>query len=593
MIPTNYSLDGQKLALLEAQLMEGEIQRPTFVEAALSLGVSCATAGTEADRYLAIASNQSQLRASLKRSYDYIVVGSGASGSVIAGRLAQNPATEVLLLEDGGSDLKPEILMTVLWFTNEGGKFDWSFNAERSVSVDGRSIHQAMGRVLGGGSSINGMVCARGHKNDFDYWAKEAGDSAWDYNHVLEIYKRIEDWQGPADPTRRGTGGNVFVQPAPDPHPIAHAFLQGAASRGIATFDDQNGVMQEGNGGAAITNVRIRDGRRRNIPADYLYPIMHQRNLTVLTGAYVHRITFEGTAATGVEFEYRGEKRTIRASAEVILSAGAINTPKILMHSGIGNRSELGRFGINTISHRPGVGQNLQDHPIIGSVMWEGHEPIAGRNNSAEANFFTKSSPDIDTPDLHCWHVEGPYASEVTGRVAVPAAWSISPGLVRPESRGLLRLQSADAREAIAIHSNMLSDPRDIVALRVGMKLCREIGNSEALRPYVKREILPGDVDGEALDALIRDGAISMHHPTCTAKMGTDDMAVVDAQLRVYGVKSLRVADGSIMPRVTTGNTHAPCVIIGERMAELLSAQSRSHTLAFSEPQLATLERKV
>jgi choline dehydrogenase len=593
MIPTNYSLDGQKLALLEAQLMEGEIQRPTFVEAALSLGVSCATAGTEADRYLAIASNQSQLRASLKRSYDYIVVGSGASGSVIAGRLAQNPATEVLLLEDGGSDLKPEILMTVLWFTNEGGKFDWSFNAERSVSVDGRSIHQAMGRVLGGGSSINGMVWARGHKNDFDYWAKEAGDSAWDYNHVLEIYKRIEDWQGPADPTRRGTGGNVFVQPAPDPHPIAHAFLQGAASRGIATFDDQNGVMQEGNGGAAITNVRIRDGRRRNIPADYLYPIMHQRNLTVLTGAYVHRITFEGTAATGVEFEYRGEKRTIRASAEVILSAGAINTPKILMHSGIGNRSELGRFGINTISHRPGVGQNLQDHPIIGSVMWEGHEPIAGRNNSAEANFFTKSSPDIDTPDLHCWHVEGPYASEVTGRVAVPAAWSISPGLVRPESRGLLRLQSADAREAIAIHSNMLSDPRDIVALRVGMKLCREIGNSEALRPYVKREILPGDVDGEALDALIRDGAISMHHPTCTAKMGTDDMAVVDAQLRVYGVKNLRVADGSIMPRVTTGNTHAPCVIIGERMAELLSAQSRSHTLAFSEPQLATLERKV
>lgn len=212
MIPTNISLDGQNLTLLEAQLMEGDIQRPAFVEAAISLGVPSATATTEADLYLAIASNQSQLRASLKKNYDYIVVGSGASGSVVAGRLAQNPATQVLLLEDGESDLKPEILMTVLWFTNEGGKFDSSFNAERSASVNGRSIHQAMGRVLGGGSSINGMVWARGHKNDFDYWAKEAGDSAWDYNHILEIYKRIEDWQGPADPSRREAGGNVFVR---------------------------------------------------------------------------------------------------------------------------------------------------------------------------------------------------------------------------------------------------------------------------------------------------------------------------------------------------------------------------------------------
>jgi choline dehydrogenase len=253
-------------------------------------------------------------------------------------------------------------------------------------------------------------------------------------------------------------GRDAFVQPAPDPHPIAHAFLQGAAAHGIATFDDQNGVLLEGDGGAAITNVRIRDGRRRNIPADYLYPVMHQPNLTVLTGAHVRRITFEDATATGVEFEYQGEKRKIRASTEVILSAGAINTTGVLMHSGIGDRSELGRFGISTVSYRPGVGQNLQDHPIIGSAMWEGHEPIAGRNNSAEANFLTKSSLDLSTPDLHCWHIEGPYASEVTGKLAVPATWSISPGLVRPESRGFLRLQSADPRKALAIHANMLSD---------------------------------------------------------------------------------------------------------------------------------------
>jgi choline dehydrogenase len=254
----------------------------------------------------------------------------------------------------------------------------------------------------------------------------------------------------------------------------------------------------------------------------------------------------------------------------VVLCAGAIQTPKILMLSGIGDHAELARFGIPTISHLPGVGQNFQDHPIIGSGLWEPPEPLPIRANAAEANLFVKSHPDLNTPDLHIWHIEVPYVSEATAQYAVGSAWSITPGLVRPESRGFVRLKSADPRVAPAIHANMLADPRDLAALRKGMQISRELGNSEVMKPFVKREILPGDRKGEALDNLIRDGAMSMHHPTCTAKMGTDGLSVVDAKLKVYGVRNLRVADGSIMPTITTGNTHAACVIIGERMAEIL-----------------------
>ena len=559
-----------KFALLEGQLLTQEIDRATFVERATDLGWPAPAVVEAVDKFTAIAVNQMARRSALRSSYDYVVVGSGASGSVVARRLAQNRDAHVLLLEAGGGDLKPGILITETWFFNQGGEFDWNFGAERSPSVNNRSITQAMGKALGGGTSINAMVWARGHKNDFDHWARQAGDEAWGYQQVLGIHRRIEGWQGVRDPKRRGRGGEVFIQPAPDPSPIAPAFLNAAESLGIPTFADQNGVMQEGTGGAAITNVRIRDGRRQNIPASYLYPVMDQENLTVLTGAYVNRLTIEGDTVTGVEFEWEGHVRMIRASSEVVLSAGAIQTPKLLMLSGVGDRAQLDGLGIPTVSNLPGVGRSLQDHPIIGGGLWEAPGPLPTRNNAAEANLFTKSRPEIDTPDLHIWHVEAPYLSEVTGRHAAENVWSISPGLVRPESRGFLRLKSTDPREAPEIHANMLSDPRDLAALRKAMEITRDLGNSEAMKPFVKREILPGPLTGDALDNLIRDGAMSMHHPTCTAKMGRDDLSVVDAQLRVYGVKNLRVADGSIMPRVTTGNTQAPCVIIGERMAEIL-----------------------
>src|SRR5271167_1339597 len=486
--------NGVKFALLEGQLLTREIDRATFIERAANLGFPVPAIRDAAEKFMAIAANQAARRATLRSSYDYIVIGSGASGSVVARRLAEIPDAHVLLLEAGGEDLKPGILITETWFFNQGGEFDWNFAAERSPSVNNRSIAQAMGKAIGGGTSTTGLVWARGHKNDFDHWAKEARDDAWNYTHVLDIYRRIEDWHGAPDPERRGSGGEVFVQPAPNPNSIAPAFLSAAESLGIPTFADQNGVMQEGAGGAAITNVRIRDGRRLNIPSSYLYPVMDQPNLTVLTSAYVNRLTIEGAAVTGVEFEWKGKIRAITASSEVVLSAGAIQTPKILMLSGIGDRAELDRFGIATVSHLPGVGRNLQDHPIIGGGLWEAPGPIPVRNNAAEANLFTKSRPELDTPDLHIWHIEAPYLSEVTGRHAVENVWSISPGLVRPESRGFLRLKSASPQEAMEIHANMLTDPTDLAATRRSMESTRELGNSEAMKPFVRSEILPGEL---------------------------------------------------------------------------------------------------
>src|SRR5215471_3659902 len=562
--------NGADFAVLEGQLLSGEIDRSTFLAGATALGIEASEAANVADKFLAIASNQAVRQESLKSSYDYIVVGSGAAGSVVARRLAENPKNQILLLEAGEMDLKPNVLITENWYLNMGGPMDWSFAAEPGAAVNNRPLHQAMGKALGGGTSINGMVWARGHKNDFQQWAKESGDTSWGYQHVLEIYKRIEDWHGAPDPERRGTGGPVYVQAPSDPNPLAPAFLAAAESLGIPVFADQNGILRSG--GGALTNIRIRGGRRLNIPADYLYPVMDQPNLTVLTGALVRKLMIDGTSVTGIEFAWRGQVRTIKASTEVVLSAGAIQTPKTLMLSGIGDQSELARFGVEAVAHLPGVGRNLQDHPIIGAGLWEPQEAIPARANAAEANLFVKSDPSLDTPDLHIWNIEVPYLSEVTMKYAVANAWSINPGLVRPHTRGYLRLKSTHPADAPEIHANMLGDPRDLAALRKGMDISGELGNSAAMKPFVKREILPGDVKGEALDNLIRDGALSMHHVTGTAKIGLDDDSVVDSKLRVHGVKNLRIADGSIMPTITTGNTQAPCVIIGERMAKILSA---------------------
>jgi Choline dehydrogenase and related flavoproteins len=531
-----------------------------------------------------VRANQTKLRSELRPHYDFIVCGSGSSGSVVAGRLAANPDVNVLLLEAGGNDDNPLVREPSKWPMNLGTERDWGFKGQPNPHLNGRSIPLSMGKVLGGGSSINGMGWARGHKSDWDFFASETGDPAWSYESVLNIYRRIEDWHGAPDPKYRGTGGPVFVQPAPDPNPIAPAMVEGARSIGIPTFEHHNGRMMEGDGGAAIFDLRVRDGQRLSVFRSYAYPRMAQSNLTVLTNALVTRLAFDGKQATGIEFGYEGKVHRIGARCEVVLSLGAMHTPKVLMLSGIGDAAELRRLGIPLIQHLPGVGQNFQDHFGIGCI-WEYNEPLAPRNNAGEATYFWKSDSRVETPDLQTCQVEVPYCSaENAARFNPPSAsWTLLGSVVRPKSQGRIRLTGLRADDPIQIEANMLSHPDDLKGAIACVKLCREVGNSLPLRPYTKREVMPGNLRGPSLEDFIRDAAATYHHQTCTAKMGRDSMSVVNAGLKVYGIENLRIADGSIMPRVTTGNTMAPCVIIGERAGEILrTAHKLSGVRAYS-----------
>jgi choline dehydrogenase len=514
--------------------------------------------------------NQVRLVAGLRLSYDFIVCGAGASGSVVARRLAENADVQVLLIEAGGSDESEAVLDPAQWPANLGTERDWGFQAQPNPHLNGRALSMSMGKGLGGGSSINVMVWARGHRNDWDFFASEAEDPAWGYENVLDIYRRIENWQGVPDPHFRGTSGPVWVEPASNPSPIAHAMLDAAREVGIPTFEHPNGRMMEQQGGAAITDMLIRDGRRNSLYRAYVRPWLGQPNLTVLTDTLVRRVVFDRNRATGVEIVRDGQVQTIGAGMEVVLSLGAMQTPKVLMHSGIGDRTELDQFGIPVVQHLPGVGRNLQDHVSFGCI-WEYAEPITPRNSGSEATLYWKSRPELDAPDLLFCQVEFPVPSDRTVTLGVPThGWTMFAGFAQPQSRGRLRLQSADPQAAMAIDADMMSDAADMKAAITCVELCRELGNSQAFRPFVRGEVMPGNRKGEALETFIRDSAVTYWHQSCTAKMGHDDMSVVDASLKVYGIEGLRIADGSIMPRVTTGNTQAPCAIIGERAGQMI-----------------------
>jgi choline dehydrogenase len=518
--------------------------------------------------------NQAELTAQLKPHYDFVVCGAGSSGSVVAARLAENPAVSVLLIEAGGDDNVDSVIQPAQWPTNLGSERDWGFQAEANPNLNGRSIPMSMGRVLGGGSSINVMVWARGHKNDWNHFAAESGDDAWGYDNILQIYRRIEDYHGAPDPSRRGAGGEVYVQSAVDPKPVATALLEAARSLGIPTFDSPNGAMMEGDGGAAINDVRIRDGRRLSVFRSYTYPRMHQPNLTVLTDALVSKLRFDGGKVIGIEAIRDGRTVSIDATREVVLSMGAVNTPKVLMQSGIGPEQELKRHGIAVRQHLPGVGQNHQDHVSFGCI-WELREPQEVGAGGSEATLYWKSDASLETPDmLHC-QVEFPVPSpENAASHELPQhGWTMFAGLAQPKSRGELLLSGPNATDAVIIRANTLSHPDDMKSALANLELCRSLGNAAAFDQLVKRETMPGELDRAGMERYIRNAAVTYWHQTCTAKMGRDVMSVVDGRLKVYGVRNLRIADGSIMPRITTGNTMAPCVIVGERAAEMIRAE--------------------
>ena len=515
--------------------------------------------------------NQDKLASELKRHYDFVVCGAGTSGSVVAARLATDPQTQVLLLEAGGTDETELVTDPNRWPMTLGSDLDWGFRTEPNPKLNGRSLLYSMGKVLGGGSSINVQTWSRGHREDWDFYAEESGDPSWSYRAVLELYRsRIEAWAGSPDPDYRGASGTVHVQPAAEPQPFAFALLEGAESLGLQRFPNPNGRMMEGAGGCAVLDETVHNGKRQSIFRSYMYPLMAQPNITVLTGALATRIRFDRHRAAGIEFQYQGKAHYAEAIREVILSLGAIHTPKLLMQSGIGDEAELKRAGIPVLQALPGVGRSLHDHVAFG-LVWENAGKRGPQIPRSQTSCFWKTRSALGAPNFYVYSHGGPdFTPENAAKFKTPpACWSLAAGM-RPNSRGSLHLTGSDPDDPVSIDPNYLADPQDLKDLLHAVGLAREIGNAPGLRPFRGREVAPGPINGAELDQFLRDGLVSHWHQSGTAKMGRDAMSVVDGKLKVHGVDGLRIADASILPRVTTGNTMAPCVVIGERAAALL-----------------------
>jgi choline dehydrogenase len=571
-------LKEQLLASLEASLMKGSINRRDFLRYMGAAGMLGAGVTALADTLDGIRANQGERGKSLLDAYDYIVCGTGSAGCALVHCLAADPAANILVIEAGNWDTSPAVADPRVWFTNLGTERDWNDVALSSAHVNNRAIPEHMGRVVGGGSSINATIWARPFRKNLDYWVDATGDHAWGYDHALSIFRRVENWQGKPDARYRGQGGPVWVQPAHEPSPLAPGMLAACASLGLPVLDDLNGAREERDTGFALMNQIIRDGQRHNLAKAYLYPVLGQKNVTLLVNTHVDRLTISGNTAEGVEFVRDGKPVRIRANREVIVATGGINTPKLLMLSGIGDQQALKKHGIKTVVHSPEVGRNFQDHILHGGCLWESIDTPGLRNSGAEASGFAHSTSDRSgPPDLNLVQIELPYASEVVAKTYSPPpnSWALCAGLVQPKSRGHIALRSAKPSDRPIVHANFLSHPDDVKALAVGIEMCRDIGNAAPLRKLSRREVAPArKLAGKEMTDFIRNGATTYFHESGTCRMGKDAQAVVDASLRVNGIRKLRIADSSIMPRIPSVATMATCVLIGERMAEILKSEA-------------------
>jgi choline dehydrogenase len=498
---------------------------------------------------------------------DVIVVGGGSAGAAAARRLVDG-GMAVLLLETGGPDSNEAIHVPArvheLWF----GAEDWAYHTDPQEHAAGRRLHWPRGRVIGGSSSINGMIHVRGAAADYDAWAYQ-GNDGWRWQDVLPVFIAMEDFdRGPS--AFHGVGGPLHIHTRWEPSPLHRAFEAAAAHHGIPRNDDCNGERQDG---FSYVQLTVAGDRRQSTAVAYLAPVGRSPNLTLLLRAHARRLLLEGTRCVGVEFEHDGRLRRARAEHEVVVAAGTIESPRLLMLSGIGPADELSALGIDVAADLPGVGENLHDHvlsPLIYSAERAIDPPKPGLW-AAESHLFWRSRPGLAVPDLQPIHFGAPlYEPWMTGP---PNGFSLLGGMIRPASRGRLRLRSADPHAELEIDPRILSCEADMTALLAAVECCREIGAAPPLAEWGPRELYPGSsvrTAAELRDYLGRT-AISYHHQVGTCRMGVDAGAVVDPRLRVHGVDGLRVADASIMPAVTTGNTNAASIMIGERVAAFIA----------------------
>lgn len=562
--------------LLDA-VSRGRVGRRGFLAAMAGTALAGVVSASAAEAALAAGRVQSANKTGGRTSFDYLIVGAGAAGCIIAARLAAAGA-EVALIEAGGDDeaAGAQVDDPSIWFTNIGGPLDWAYPTIPSPYLNGRSIPIGAGRVLGGGTSVNASLWVHGHQRDFDDWAYR-GCTGWSYANILPIYRDLENWAG-APSEWRGKGGPMDVRLPGTPHPTAVAWIEASREMGIPVLDDMNAPMREG---AGYTNLSIRpDGSRASASRAYLRPVLDRPNLTLLTGVMATRLLFTGTRCTGVEIEdAAGRRRALTASREMIVTAGGVGSAKLLLLSGIGPSEQLRKLGIPMIEDLAGVGENFQDHPLLEGVImrYRGTMPPRDRHSDAvEATSFVRSSAAHLSPDLQPVLIQLPVATPalVAAFGKPPAdAFTIAPGLVRPSGRGSVKLASSNHRDMPRLDSGFLSTDADLEATMRCIELCREMGRQKAFRAISDGEAIPGrPLDRKQLADFARNSATSYFHPVGTCKMGTDDEAVVDPTLKVRGIEGLRVCDSSIMPSITTGNTNAPSQMIGEKAARMILA---------------------
>ncbi len=520
---------------------------------------------------------------------DFVIIGSGSAGAALAYRLSEDGRHSVIVIEYGGSDIGPFIQMpAALSFPMNMARYDWGFQSEPEPHLGGRVLATPRGKVIGGSSSINGMVYVRGHARDFDHWA-EQGAAGWAYADVLPYFKRMETMED-GEAGWRGTDGPLHVRKGPRDNPLFSAFVEAGRQAGFETTPDYNGSQQEGFGALQQT---IHRGRRWSTANAYLRPALKRKNVSLVNG-FARRVVMENQRATGVEIEAHGKIQVVKARREVIIAASAINSPKLLMLSGIGPAAHLQERGIDVVADRPGVGGNLQDHLEL-YIQQESLQPITlysklnllskgligaewlffksglGTSNHFEAGAFVRSAAGVEYPDIQYHFL--PVAIRYDGKAAAKGhGFQAHVGPMRSRSRGAIRLRSGDAWDKPEIRFNYMSHPQDWSDFRHCIRLTREIFSQDAFTPYRGREIAPGDSvqSDDELDAFIRDHAESAYHPCGTCRMGaaSDAMSVVDGECRVIGVEGLRVADSSIFPRITNGNLNGPSIMVGEKAAD-------------------------